>query len=82
MAPTLLPGDRLLLVPPWWLQAGHIVVVHDGTRPLVKRVASLTRSTVTVVGDNSGPVGPLPRSAVLGRAVYRYGPAGRAERIR
>lgn len=82
MLPTLLPGDRLVLAPAWRLRAGEVVVVDDGTRPMVKRVASLTRSTVTVAGDNSGRVGPLPRSAVLGRVVYRYAPADRAGRVR
>lgn len=87
MAPTFLPGDRLLLAPAWRLRVGDVVVVDDGVRPMVKRpllkrVASLTRSTITVTGDNSGRIGPLPRSAVVGRAVYRYGPAGRAGRLR
>ncbi len=82
MAPTILPGDSLLLAPAWRLRVGELVVAVDGTRPLVKRVAALTRSTVTLAGDNSGPVGPLPRSAVRGRVVYRYGPSERAGRIR
>ena len=82
MAPAFLPGDRLLLAPAWRLQVGDVVVVDDGVRPLVKRVASLTRSTITVTGDTSGRIGPLPRSAVVGRAVYRYGPSERAGRIR
>lgn len=82
MAPTFLPGDRLLLAPAWRLRAGDVVVVDDGTRPLVKRVASLTRSTITLTGDTSGRVGPLPRSAIRGRVAYRYGPSERAGRIR
>ena len=82
MAPTLLPGDRLLILPAWRLRVGDIVVVDDGSRPMVKRVASLTRSTVTVVGDTSGRFGPVPRSSVVGRAWYRYAPPGRVERLR
>lgn len=82
MAPALLPGDRLLLLPVRRLRVGQVVVVDDGSRPMVKRVASLTRSTVTVVGDNGGRFGPLPRGSVVGRAWYRYGPPGRVGRLR
>ncbi len=81
MAPAFLPGDRVLAVPVWRLRPGDVVVVDDGTRRMVKRVTSLSRSTVSVAGDTSGRYGPLPRSAVLGRVVYRYGPPGRVQRI-
>jgi hypothetical protein len=43
---------------------------------------------VTVVGDNpdastdSRVFGPVPRGAVVGRVVYRYGPEGRTGRVR
>jgi signal peptidase I len=54
----------------------------------VKRVADLDGDAVVVHGDNadastdSRTFGPVPRSSILGRAVYRYAPAGRAGRLR
>jgi nickel-type superoxide dismutase maturation protease len=56
-------------------------------RLLVKRVVATDGETVTVHGDNaahstdSRHTGPLPRSAVRGRVVYRYAPAARAGRL-
>lgn len=89
MQPALAPGDRLLVVPAFSPRPGHIVAVldpGDQDRLLVKRVASVDRrqGTISVEGDNrdastdSRSFGPLPRTAVVGRAVYRYSPAGRA----
>ena len=96
MAPALLPGDRLLLLrrplgPPGWPAVGDVVALADPrepTRVLVKRVAHIDRSagTVTVLGDaaeastDSRTFGAVPRRALLGRAVHRYGPAGRNSR--
>ena len=68
---------------------GEVVAVrdpHDPARVLVKRVGSVDRHkrTVEVLGDDasastdSRTFGPVPRSLVLGKAVYRYAPAGRA----
>jgi nickel-type superoxide dismutase maturation protease len=93
MAPALAPGDRLLvvrwpsLVAPW-PRPGVVVAVRDPRDParvLVKRVGSVDRhkGTVEVLGDDasastdSRTFGPVPRSLVLGRAVYRYAPSGR-----
>jgi len=87
MSPTLLPGDRLLLRPPWGLRPGQVVVVADPRDPgrqLVKRVTRLAGSWVEVEGDNavastdSRTLGPLPRREVRGVAVWRYGPPARA----
>ncbi len=71
-----------------WPIPGEVVAVRDPRVPdriLVKRVGSVDRpgGTVTVVGDaaastDSRTFGPVPRSSVLGRAVYRYAPSGRA----
>lgn len=93
MAPSLRPGDRLVVVgrpwgPPPWPRPGQIVAVTDPREPrriLVKRVGAVdTRTgTIDVLGDSPGAstdsrtFGPVPRSTVLGRAVYRYGPPDR-----
>lgn len=92
MAPTLVAGDRLLVRRwPLWLRPGALVVVRDPRVParlVVKRVAAVGRRDLHVLGDNpdastdSRHYGPVPRAAVRGRVVYRYGPAGRAGRMR
>lgn len=93
MAPTLLPGDRLLIVraPRWWrVSVGAVVAVPDprlAGRTLLKRVAGVGGSTVTVAGDNpaastdSRHFGPLPRQSVVGPVLYRYAPRQRAGRL-
>ena len=93
MVPALLPGDRLVVLRlPWWSPLrpapGHVVALHDPRRPdriLIKRVRSVDPrlGTLEVEGDSrpfstdSRSFGPISRSAVVGRAVYRYAPAGR-----
>jgi nickel-type superoxide dismutase maturation protease len=96
MAPALLPGDRLVVVrwptpmAPWPV-SGQIVAVRDPRDPvrvLVKRVGSVDRQrgTIEVLGDDpsastdSRDFGPVPRSLVVGTAVYRYAPPGRVSR--
>ena len=94
MAPALLPGDRLVVVGlPWlpqpWPKPGAVVAVRDPRLPsriLIKRVSAIDRrrGTLEVVGDHrrastdSRTFGPVPRSSVVGRAVYRYAPPGRS----
>ena len=92
MAPSLLEGDRLLVVAPPWrtLPArGDVIAVPDPRAPgrlLVKRVTAVDRSlgTVELRGDagdastDSRTFGPVPLASVVGRAVYRYGPPGRS----
>lgn len=96
MTPTLLPGDRIVVVGiPWfrqpWPRPGSVVTVRDPREPsriLVKRVANVRpdAGTIEVEGDardastDSRSFGPLPRSSIVGRAVYRYAPAGRSGR--
>jgi nickel-type superoxide dismutase maturation protease len=87
MAPTLLPGDRLLVLrlPP---AVGRLVVVRDPRQPgrvIVKRCrARLADGSLEVRGDAPGAstdsrhFGPVPRPLVLGRPVYRYHPPAAA----
>ena len=88
MSPTLLPGDRLLILRKARARVGGLVVVADPRRParlMVKRVASVGAEGVSVLGDNpsastdSRSLGPL--SGIRGRPVYRYHPEGRTGRI-
>jgi nickel-type superoxide dismutase maturation protease len=94
MEPTLLDGDRLVVVSrPWGDRlrpaAGDVVAVadpRDTGRVLVKRVASVDRvaATLEILGDapdastDSRDFGPVPVASVVGRVVHRYGPAGRS----
>ena len=94
MTPTLLDGDRLVvLARPWGTPSraavGDIVAVPDPRRPdrvVVKRVASVEWSagTLVVLGDSpdastdSREFGAVPLASVIGRVVHRYGPTGRS----
>jgi nickel-type superoxide dismutase maturation protease len=91
MRPTLEPGDRLLVLAWRRIRAGDLVALSDPRQPartLVKRVARVDDARLTVLGDDpavstdSRSFGPVPRSSVLGRAVYRYGPSRRAGPIK
>ena len=85
MAPTLLPGDRLLvarLAP----RVGQVVLAADPRVPgreLIKRVVSADEHGVVLRGDNPAAstdaraFGALPASAASWRAVLRYWPVGR-----
>jgi mitochondrial inner membrane protease subunit 1 len=82
MEPTLSAGDRLLMVRRRRLSPGDIVALRDPRdrrRLLVKRVTSVVGDDVMVHGDNptastdSRAFGPVPRRAVVGRMVRRYG---------
>ncbi len=94
MEPALSAGDRLVVVSlPWgpqpWPRPGTVVAVRDPRHPeriLIKRVATVNhgQGTIEVSGDHpaastdSRTFGPLPRSSMVGRAVYRYAPVGRS----
>jgi nickel-type superoxide dismutase maturation protease len=89
MAPTLLPGDRLLVMrgAP---RAGDVVVARDPRdrrRELVKRVGRIDSAGIHLRGDNPGAstdartFGALDPGLVKWRAVLRYWPARRMGRI-
>lgn len=93
MAPTLQPGDRLL-VESWTYrhrlpQPGEVVLAADPRRPrreLAKRVASVGADSLTLVGDgarstDSRTFGAIPVEKVKWRALARYWPPRRAGRI-
>lgn len=86
MRPGFQPGDRLLVGPTLRVRIGQVVAVTDPREPgrlLIKRVYAVTRWSIDVRGDNepastdSRQFGPVPRSRLAGRVIYRYGPAGR-----
>lgn len=90
MAPTLEPGDRLLVVRVRRVRVGQLVAFGDpcgSGRRLVKRVAGRDTGSVDVVGDNakastdSRHFGPVPRRLILGRPIYRYLPEYRRGRL-
>jgi len=95
MVPTLLPGDRLLVlagVGPWRapIRPGDLVALPDPRRPdriMVKRVAAVDGPGVVVRGDNeaastdSRHFGPVDRATVVGRVIYRYHPESRRGRL-
>ncbi len=92
MRPTFEPGDRLLVGPLLRIRPGQIVAVADPREPrrlLVKRVQAVSAdgSLVDVRGDNpssstdSRVFGPVARSTVVGRVLYRYAPRARVSRI-
>ncbi|HEX7172889.1 MAG TPA: nickel-type superoxide dismutase maturation protease [Candidatus Limnocylindria bacterium] len=85
MAPTLLPGDRLLVarLP---VRVGDVVLAMDPRAPqreLIKRVTAVETRGVTLRGDNPGAstdartFGALPAEAIAWRVVGRYWPASR-----
>ena len=86
MRPAFEDGDRLVAVWPWPLRPGQVVALCDPRdgRLLVKRVAAVTDGMVEVLGDNaaastdSRDFGPVPRSRLIGRVVYRYHPPARS----
>lgn len=89
MAPTLLPGDRLLAVR-LGPRAADIVLARDPRDPrreLIKRAARVDRVSVVLRGDNpdastdARTFGAVPTNAVAWRLVGRYWPLDRAGRM-
>jgi signal peptidase I len=96
MAPSLLPGDRLLVESHTYRdrapRLGEVVLAADPRKPereLIKRVAAVDKGTASAElrGDDadastdSREFGAVPLSAIRWRAVYRYWPPGRAGRL-
>jgi hypothetical protein len=82
MAPTLLPGDRLLVLrarP----RVGDVALAPDPRRPareLIKRVAAVGPNGVALRGDNAAAStdATVPPPSVQWRAILRYWPPSRA----
>ena len=80
MAPTLLPGDQVLVRYGGRLREGDLVVVQLPARPLgVKRLVRRTPTGWWIEGDaapstDSRSFGSVPDSAVLGWVLWRYWP--------
>jgi nickel-type superoxide dismutase maturation protease len=90
MAPALLPGDRVLVLRVRRPRVGEVVALPDprlASRVLVKRVAAVDGSRLTLLGDNPGQstdsrtFGPVDRADIHGRVVYRYWPPERRGRL-
>lgn len=92
MAPTLLPGDRLLVVRGTPRRGGVVLAAdpRDGRRELVKRVTQVDRGdgAVELRGDNPAAstdgrtFGTVPATDVRWRALAVYWPLSRAGRVR
>jgi len=91
MAPTLAPGERLLVHRTKRVRVGDIVVVVDpelAARTLIKRVSAVSVDAVLVAGDNqqasrdSTDFGPVEKTLLVGRAWYRYFPRDARKRLR
>lgn len=90
MRPSLVPGDRLVVLRAGRPRPGHVVALDDPRHPgrvLVKRVVAVhAGGAVTVRGDNpaastdSRDFGTA--ASVRGRALYRYHPAHRVGPVR
>ncbi|HEV2809995.1 MAG TPA: nickel-type superoxide dismutase maturation protease [Acidimicrobiales bacterium] len=87
MAPTLRPGDRMVAVRGLPARKGDIVAARDPRTPsrmLVKRVAAIDADRrLHLAGDDpsastdSRRFGPVGRSDMVGRVVWRYWPEHR-----
>jgi signal peptidase I len=85
MSPTLLPGDRLLVVRAW-PRKGDIVLAPDPREPareLIKRVRSLEADAALLRGDNvSASTGArVPLETVQWRALLVYWPLSRVRTL-
>ena len=96
MAPSLLPGDRLLVESRSYLgrapRPGEIVLAADprqADRELIKRVVAIDdagaaadlRGDAPEASTDSREFGAVPISAIRWRAAFRYWPPERAGRL-
>jgi nickel-type superoxide dismutase maturation protease len=88
MAPTLAPGEWLLVRRTSSPRAGSVVVVRLGGRLVVKRAIRRSGDGWWVEGDNAAAsddsrvLGPVPGSDVVGEVRWRYYPLRAAGRVR
>jgi nickel-type superoxide dismutase maturation protease len=96
MAPSLLPGDRLLVESRTYRRrrprAGEVVLAADPRRPereLIKRVATIDedaasaelRGDAPAASTDSRAFGAVPLAEIRWRGVFRYWPPPRAGRL-
>jgi nickel-type superoxide dismutase maturation protease len=90
MAPSLQPGDRVLVWKTRSVRRGDIVTASDPRHParsVLKRVADIAQDRLFLLGDNpeqstdSRQFGAVPIRSVRGKAIYRYAPAARARKL-
>ena len=86
MAPTLLPGDRLLVARLGRPRAADVVLAADPRdlrREMIKRIARIDASGIHLRGDNPAAstdaraFGPVSAVTVEWRAIVRYWPPDR-----
>ena len=82
MRPTLAPGDYLILTKARAIRAGFVVLVdHPEYGRIVKRVKSVTGTSMTLEGDGPGStasedMGDVPLHLIKGRARWAVTPKG------
>lgn len=90
MAPTLEPGDHIVVWKTRSVHPGDIVAASDPRRPgraVLKRVIEVGPDGLFLLGDNpehstdSRHYGLVPITSVQGRAIYRYAPSARTGKL-
>jgi nickel-type superoxide dismutase maturation protease len=77
MLPTYKPGDTLLALRWFRPRAGQVVVAFHGGLPLIKRVATIDATGVTLLGDNpaqsidSRHFGPVPPNQLEAKIIAK-----------
>ncbi len=78
MVPSLRQGQIVLALRHLPIKRGDIVVARVGRREVIKRVATITRDSVELLGDNldastdSREYGSVDRSSLFGKVVLTY----------
>ena len=82
MSPTLTPGDYIIVTKARALRPGFVVLAnHPKYGLIVKRVASITETSIALEGDNpestsSDNLGDIVRDQIHGRARWAITPNG------